>query len=184
MSRRLKLTVRYFGKRILVSNIGLDHVSVLLQLCEIGNSWSFGYLNLYIKLKLRIFSKTNSSSWLRNFFTSSSRWLFEVGFRVFYIKQPKYHIDQDSTENRIFGWKNENPCLKNFSRVPSQKLTLGEVEESQGFPKVKHSKYKNGFFTMYSLYRDISGTIFSFPIGWVEIKIFGLEDFGMEVERS
>ena len=26
-----------------------------------------------------------------------------------------------------------------------------EVEESQGFPEVKQSKYKHGFFTMYSL---------------------------------
>ena len=33
----------------------------------------------------------------------------------------------------------------------AKKLALGEVEESQGFPEVKHSKYQNEFFTMYSL---------------------------------
>ena len=37
---------------------------------------------------------------------------------------------------------------------------------------------------MYSLGQDISGTIFSFPIGWEETKIFEFEDFGLEVERS
>ena len=49
------------------------------------------------------------------------------------------------------GKKTENPCLKNFSRVTGQKLTLGEVEEPQGFPEVKHSTYQNGFLTMDSL---------------------------------
>ena len=34
-----------------------------------------------------------------------------------------------------------------FSGVTGQKLALGEVEESQGFLEVKHSKYKKGFFT-------------------------------------
>ena len=37
---------------------------------------------------------------------------------------------------------------------------------------------------MYSLGRYLSGTIFSFPIGLVETKIFQFEDFGLEVERS
>ena len=60
--------------------------------------------------------------------------------------------------------KTENPCLKNFSGVTGQKLDLGEVEEPQGFLEVKHSKYKNGFLTMYSLNRDLSGTIFGFQI--------------------
>ena len=45
--------------------------------------------------------------------------------------------------------------------VTSQKLALGEVEESQGFPKVKQSKSQNGFVTIYSLDRDLFGTIFS-----------------------
>ena len=49
------------------------------------------------------------------------------------------------------GEKNENPCFENFFEVTGQKLALREVEESQGFPKVKHSKYKNGFLTMDSL---------------------------------
>jgi hypothetical protein len=34
-----------------------------------------------------------------------------------------------------------------------QKLALGEVEDSQGFPEVKHSKYQNGFLTMDSINR-------------------------------
>ena len=120
---------------------------------------------------------------LEIFFTSSSRWLFEVRCRVFYIKKPKYHLNWDSRENWRFGWKNENPCLKNFSGVLGQKLALGEVEESQGFSEVKHLKYQNGFLTMDSLDRDISGTIFIFQIGWAETKIFGFEYFGLEVER-
>ena len=63
------------------------------------------------------------------------------------------------------GEKNENPCFENFSEVPSQKLALGEVEESQRFLEVKQSKYKNGFFTMSSLDLKLSETIFGFPIG-------------------
>ena len=63
----------------------------------------------------------------------------------FIIKQPTCHLDRDLRENGKFGWKNENPCLENFFVVPGQKLALGEVEESQGFSEVKHSKYKNGF---------------------------------------
>ena len=133
---------------------------------------------------LRIFLKTNSSSCLRKIFNSGSIWLFEAGCEVRYIKKTKYHLDRDSRENGRFSWKNENPCLKNFSGVLGQKLALGEVEESQGFPKVKHSKYKNVFFTMYSLSRDLSGTIFIFLIGWAKTKIFGFEYFGLEVERS
>jgi hypothetical protein len=80
--------------------------------------------------------------------------------------------------------KNENPCFENFSGVSGQKLALGEVEESQEFPGVKHSKYKNGFFTMSSLGLKLSETIFSFPIGWAETKIFEFEYFRLEVERS
>ena len=37
---------------------------------------------------------------------------------------------------------------------------------------------------MYSLNWRISITIFSFPIGLAETKIFGFEDFSLEVERS
>ena len=57
-------------------------------------------------------------------------------------------------------------------------LALEEVEESQGFLEMKHSKYQNGFLTMNSLDWDISGTIFSFKIGWAETKIMWFEDFG------
>ena len=60
-----------------------------------------------------------------------------------------------------------------------QRLALGEVKESQGSSEVKHLKYQNGFFTMYSLGREISETIFSFQIRWAETKIFEFEDFGM-----
>ena len=62
------------------------------------------------------------------------------------------------------------------------KITLGEVEESQGFPEVKHSKFKNGFLTMDFLDQYLSGTIFSFQIRWVETKLFRFEDFGLELE--
>ena len=103
---------------------------------------------------------------------------------VFQIKKPKCHLDRDSRENIRFRWKNENPCLKNFSEVPGQKLVVGEVEESQVFLEVKQWKYKNGFFTMSSLDLRLSRTIFSFPIGWAKTKIFEFEDFGLEVERS
>ena len=83
-----------------------------------------------------------------------------------------------------FGWKNENPCSENFSGVLGQKLPLRGCEESQGFPELKHSKYKNGFFSMSSLDLKLSRTIFGFPIERVETKIFEFEDFGLEVERS
>jgi hypothetical protein len=61
--------------------------------------------------------------------------------------------------------KNENPCFENFFGVLGQKLALGEVEESQIFTEVKHSKYQNGFFTMSSLDLKLSETIFRFLIG-------------------
>jgi hypothetical protein len=64
------------------------------------------------------------------------------------------------------GEKNENPCFENFFGVPGHKLALGEVEESQGFPKVKHLKSQNGGLTMSSsLDLKLSETIFSFLIG-------------------
>ena len=74
-------------------------------------------------------------------------------------------MNRDSRENGRFGKKNENPCFENLSRVLGQKLALREVEESQGFTEVKHSKFQNGFLTMDSLDRDLFGTIFSFEIG-------------------
>ena len=77
-------------------------------------------------------------------------------------------------------WKTENPCLKNFSGVMGQKLALGEVEESQGFLEMKHSKYKNGFLNMDSLGRDLSKTIFSFQIEWAKTKILWFEYFGWQ----
>ena len=55
--------------------------------------------------------------------------------------------------------------MKNFSELIGQKLALGKVEESQVFLDVKHSKFQNGFLTMYSLDRENSETIFSFPLG-------------------
>ena len=125
---------------------------------------------------LRIFSKTNSSSCVRNCFNSRSRWLFKVGCGVLYIKKPNCHLNRDLRENGRFRWKIENPCLKNFSGVTSQKLDLGEVEESQGLPEVKHLNSQNGFFTMYSLSLKL--------FVCVETKIFEFEYFGLEVERS
>ena len=49
------------------------------------------------------------------------------------------------------GEKMKTHISKNISVVLGQKLGLGEVEESQGFPEVKNSKSQNWFFTMYSL---------------------------------
>jgi hypothetical protein len=74
-------------------------------------------------------------------------------------------LDQVSRENGSLGLKNENPCFENFSEVPGSWFLLGGGEESQGFSEVKHSKYKNGFFTMSSLELNLSGTISNFPIG-------------------
>jgi len=73
-------------------------------------------------------------------------------------------LGQVSRENGILGLKNENPCFKNFSGVSGSWFYLGGGEESQGFTEVENSKYKNYFFTMYSLDLKLSGTIFSFPI--------------------
>ena len=61
-----------------------------------------------------------------------------------------------------------------------QKLALSEVEESQVFMEVKHSKYQNGFITMYSLGQEIFDTIFSFQIGWAKTKLLWFEDFGRQ----
>ena len=129
---------------------------------------------------LRIFSKTNSSSELRKIFNLSSIWLFEDGCGVFHIKKPKCHLDQYLTENGRFRWKTKNPCLKKFFGVTGQKLDLGKVEQSQGFLKVKHSKFQNGFLTMDSLDQDLSNTIFSFQIIWGKTKILRFEDFGQQ----
>ena len=129
---------------------------------------------------LRIFSKTNSSSWLRKNFNLRSRWLFKYECVFFYINQSKCHLNWDSKENGRFRWKIENPCLKNFSGVTGQKLAVGEVEESQGFPEVKHSKYKNWFLIMNYLNWELFRTIFSFEIGWVETKIIWFEDLGRQ----
>ena len=93
-------------------------------------------------------------------------------------------MDQDSRENGRLGLKNENPCFKNFSRVPGSWFHLGGGEESRGFLEVKNSKYENGFLTMSSLDHNLSRTIFSFAIGWVEIKIFQFWDIGLEVKSS
>ena len=49
---------------------------------------------------------------------------------------------------------------------------------------MKHLKSQNEFFTTSSLNLKLSGTIFSFQIGLAETKIFGFENFGLEVERS
>ena len=129
---------------------------------------------------LRIFLKTNSSSWIRKFSTSGSRWVFESKWWFFYIKQPICHLDQDLRENGRFGWKNENPCFENFSGVPGHKLSLGEVEDSQGFLEVKHSKYKNGVFTMHSLDQYIFVSIFKFRIKLTKAKIMQFVDFGRQ----
>ena len=57
-------------------------------------------------------------------------------------------------------------------------LAIREDEESPWFPKVWNSKYQNGFFTIDSVDREISKSIFIFEIGWVETKLFQFEDFG------
>ena len=110
--------------------------------------------------------------------------VFEAKCGFWWNKQPIWHLGQVSRENGIFWLKKENPCFENFSGVSGSRFCLGGGEDSQGFMVVKHSKYKNGFFTMPSLDLKISGTIFSFPIRWAETKIFEIEDFRLEVERS
>ena len=62
------------------------------------------------------------------------------------------------------GEKMKTHVSKISPRSRARNLALGEVEESQGFTKVKHSKSKNGFSTTYSLSQKISETIFNFPI--------------------
>ena len=66
----------------------------------------------------------------------SSRILFESECVIFYINQPKCHLGRDSKETGRIRWKNENPFFENFSRVKGLILSLGEGEESQGFPEV------------------------------------------------
>jgi hypothetical protein len=108
------------------------------------------------------------------------KWIFD---KLSCVK-PIFHLFQVSRESGILGLKNENPCFENFSGVPSSWFRPGGGEESQGFPEVKKWKPKNGFLTMSSPNPKLSRTIFSFAIGWVEIKIFQFWDIELEVERS
>ena len=114
---------------------------------------------------------------VRSGFSSAS-----VGYHG--ISKPIFHLVRVSRESGILGLENENPCFENFSGVPGSWFCLGGGEESQEFPEVKNSKYENGFFTLSFLDPKLSRTIFSFTIGWAEIKIFHFWDIGLEVERS
>jgi hypothetical protein len=91
--------------------------------------------------------------------------VLEAKCGFFYIKQSLRHLDRVSRENGRLGLKNENPCFENFSGVPGSWFCLRGGEESQVFSEVKHSKSKNGFFTMSSLELKLSVTISIFPIG-------------------
>ena len=93
-------------------------------------NWNWMKNWLSMDSTLRIFSKTNSSSWLRKNFNLRSRWLFKDECGIFYINQSKCHLDRDSRENGRFGWKNENPWFKNFYRVMGLILALAEVEKT------------------------------------------------------
>ena len=72
--------------------------------------------------------------------------------------------------------------FRKFLRGPGLMVLPGGGEESQGFFKVKISKYQNGFLTMSSPDPRLSRTIFSFTIGWVEIKIFQFWDIGWKLK--
>jgi hypothetical protein len=99
-------------------------------------------------------------------------------------QKPILHLGLVSIENDILGLKNENPCFENFFGVLGSWFRPGGGGYSHGFLEVKHSKYQNGFFTMLSPDLKLSKTIFKFPIGLAETKIFKFEDIGLEVERS
>ena len=83
-------------------------------------------------------------------------------------------------ENGWIWWKNENPCFKIFFGVTLLDLGLKKDEESLWFPKGKNSKYKNGFFTIDSVDRELSGSIFRFGIGWAETEISQIVNFGRQ----
>ena len=70
--------------------------------------------------------------------------------------------------------------FQKFLQGHGLEISPGEVEESQGFSEVKHSRSQNGFLTMDSLNQEISNTIFSFQIGWAETKLLWFEDFGRQ----
>ena len=91
---------------------------------------------LSMDLTLRIFSKTNSSSWLKFFYHLIWKYLFKSKCIFFNIKKPKCHLDWYSKENGRIWWKNENPCFENFSGVTGLILVLEGGEESQGFLEV------------------------------------------------
>ena len=76
----------------------------------------------------------------------------------------------------MFRWKTENSCLKNFFRVMGQKLALREIEESQGFPEVKHSKYQNGFFLITSSRLLEPIATYRIEFGWVELILWSFEN--------
>ena len=74
-------------------------------------------------------------------------------------------------------WK---PMFQNFSEVTVLDLDIREVEEATLFLEVWTSKYQNGFFTIDSIDRELSGSIFRFEIGWAETEILQFEDFGRQ----
>ena len=74
------------------------------------------------------------------------------------------------------GEKLKNPCLKNFFGVTCQKLALVEVEESQGFLNVNHSKSQNGFFIMSSLCLIELIETDKIVFGWLELILSTFKD--------
>ena len=96
------------------------------------------------KIQRKIGYMSNSSSWLRKFYASGSRWVFEAKCGFFYMKQPISHLDQDSRENGSLWWKNENPCFEKFLRGLGPKITLKRrwrVTSISGGETLKISKW-------------------------------------------
>jgi hypothetical protein len=119
---------------------------------------------------------------LEKFLELCQNGFFEFKCGLSWNKQPILHLVRVSRESGILVLKNENPCFENFSGVPGSWFRLEGGEESQGFSEVKNSKFENGFLTMSSLDHKLSRTIFSFAIGWVEIKIFQFWDIGWKLK--
>ena len=168
------------GKNVFGGRSGL--VSGIRCLFENGNSKKFSQ---YFLWKLSF----DKLSWLiviclRKFFGFCQKWFFEFKCRFSWNNQPIFHLVRVSIESGISGFKNENPCFEKFSEVLGSWFRLGGGEESQGFPEVKNLESQNGIFTISSCDPKLSGTIFSFTIRQVEIKIFHFWDIGLEVERS
>ena len=89
------------------------------------------------------------------------------------------HIDWDSKENGWIQWKMK-PMFQTFLEGHGpQSSHQGRWRVTLIFGGVK-IKYENGVFTMNSVDRELSGSIFIFEVGLAETELLQFKDFGRQ----